>query len=233
MPAPPLRLAVFDVDGTLVDSQHNIVAAMAAAFAVHGLTEAPAAAVRRVIGLSLVEAVAALLPASPPEMHLRLAISYKEAFFELRKRPDHHEPLYPGALAALTILAADGWLLGVATGKSQRGVRAMIERHGLDGRFLTIQTADEHPGKPHPAMLIAAMSQAGASPDGTVMVGDTAYDMLMARNARTAAIGVAWGYHAPAELRDCGAASIAEEYAGLPGLLRAIAEDRECAPQPS
>lgn len=233
MPAPPLRLAVFDVDGTLVDSQHNIVAAMAAAFAAHGLTEAPAAAVRRVIGLSLVEAVAALLPASPPEMHLRLATSYKEAFFELRKRPDHHEPLYPGALAALTILAADGWLLGVATGKSQRGVRAMIERHGLDGRFLTIQTADEHPGKPHPGMLIAAMSQAGASPDGTVMVGDTAYDMLMARNARTAAIGVAWGYHAPAELRDCGAASIAEEYAGLPGLLRAIVEDRECAPQPS
>lgn len=229
-----LRLAVFDVDGTLVDSQHNIVAAMSAAFMLHGLEEPPAAAVRRVIGLSLVEAVAALVPELESDLHWRLAHSYKEAFAALRSRPDHEEPLYPGALAALAQLEQAGWLLGIATGKSQRGVRSMIERHGLHGRFVSIQTADEHPGKPHPSMLLTAMGELGAAPADTVMIGDTAYDMRMAKNAGVAGIGVSWGYHHPDELRQAGADAVVEVYEALPALLlEAMAGKTECVLLPS
>jgi phosphoglycolate phosphatase len=233
MPAA-LRLAVFDVDGTLIDSQHNIVAAMSAAFAMHGLAEPPAAAVRRVIGLSLVEAVAALSPELHADLHWRLSHSYKEAFSALRSRPDHDEPLYPGALAALDRLEQGGWLLALATGKSQRGVRSMIERHGLQKRFVSIQTADEHPGKPHPSMLLTAMGELGVAPADTVMIGDTAYDMAMARNAGVPGIGVAWGYHHPDELRQAGAEVVLEVYDALPELLLgATARNGECVLSPS
>ncbi len=227
MPAK-IRLAVFDVDGTLVDSQHNIVAAMSAAFRAHGLAAAPDAAVRRIIGLSLVEAVAALLPGSADALHHRVAESYKEAFVELRRQPDHSEPLFAGAVEALDRLEADGWLLGIATGKSQRGVRSMVERHGLHGRFLTVQTPDENPGKPHPAMLLAAMAELGAETADTVMIGDTAYDMLMARSARVAGIGVGWGYHHPEELREAGAAVVVDGYPELPPAITTVMEAAAC-----
>lgn len=230
MSAAP-RLAVFDVDGTLVDSQHNIVAAMVAAFAMHGLAEPEAAAIRRVIGLSLVEAVAAVAPELDSDLHWRLAHSYKEAFASLRSRPDHEEPLYPGALEALAELEQAGWLLGIATGKSQRGVRSMLDRHGLHGRFVSVQTADEHPGKPHPAMLLTAMGEMGAEAAETVMIGDTAYDMLMAGHAGVAGVGVSWGYHHPDELRQAGAVAIIDVYEALPALLRGT-WNRKCASSP-
>jgi phosphoglycolate phosphatase len=229
-----LRLAVFDVDGTLVDSQHNIVAAMAAAFMMHGLQEPAAAAVRRVIGLSLVEAVAAVAPGLDEELHWRLAQSYKEAFASLRSQPDHDEPLFPGALEALAALEQAGWLLAIATGKSQRGVRSMLDRHDLHGRFLSIQTADEHPGKPHPSMLRTAMAELGVEPSATVMIGDTAYDMLMARNAGVCGIGVTWGYHQPDELRQAGAEVVVDTYDVLPALLPAtLLGRRGCVSSPS
>lgn len=105
-------------------------------------------------------------------------------------------PLYPGALQALTDLgSAPEVLLGVATGKSKRGLDKLIETHGLEGVFVTQQVADFHPSKPHPSMLHAAMSETGASPENTVMIGDTSYDMDMARAAGVRAIGVNWGYH--------------------------------------
>jgi phosphoglycolate phosphatase len=214
-----IRLAVFDCDGTLVDSAHNIVACMAAAFAVHGLPAPLDPAVRRVVGLSLETAMAALVPQADAALHLRLADSYKAAFFELRSQPDHSEPLYPGAMAAIEALGAAGFLLGVATGKSQRGLRAVLERHGLLHRFVTLQTADVAAGKPHPEMLHRAMAETGADRLDTVMIGDTSYDIQMAANAEVAGIGVAWGYHPPGELSACGAQAIAEDFAGLPALV--------------
>ncbi len=230
---PAIRLAVFDVDGTLIDSQHNIVAAMAAAFDAHGLAAADAAAVRRIIGLSLVEAIAALLPMADAALHHAIAGSYKEAFFDLRQRPGHDEPLFPGALTALATLEEAGWLLAIATGKSQRGVRATIERHDLHGRFLSVQTADENPGKPHPGMLLSAMAALGAMPAATMMIGDTSYDMLMARNAGTAAVGVSWGYHRPEELLMAGAAGVIDGYDTLAPLLDGILRERACVRVPS
>ncbi|MDF2764738.1 MAG: haloacid dehalogenase [Rhodospirillales bacterium] len=206
-PDGPPRLVVFDCDGTLVDSQHAIVACMRDAFSVHGCAAPEDAAIRQVIGLSLDEAVARLAAGAPAE---KVVEAYRQAFFAMRSRPDFHEPLFPGVAAALEALGSEGCLLGVATGKARRGLLATLERHGLSGRFVTLQTADLNPGKPHPAMLLKAMAETGADPDRTVLVGDTSYDMEMARRAGARAVGVAWGYHDRRELEAAGADRIVE-----------------------
>jgi len=204
-----LRLVVFDVDGTLVDSQHNIVAAMAMACDAVGVPVPPDAATRSIIGLSLGEAVAAVTPGADEAQRRRIEDLYKQAFVTLRSRPDHTEPLFPGVSEMLDAVDADGCLLGIATGKSRRGVDSVLERHGLEGRFVTIQTADDAPGKPHPGMLLQAMAEVGADPADTAMIGDTSFDMQMARAARTDAIGVAWGYHPVRALTEAGARAVA------------------------
>lgn len=223
------RLAVFDVDGTLIDSQHIIVASMTMAWQLHGLGEPKPEAVRRIIGLSLVEACARLLPEPDEELALQVAHSYKEAFQTLRMQSDIQEPLFPGVLEALAALDEAGWLLGLATGKSKRGVDVFIDRHGFHGRFVTAQSADDNPGKPHPGMLLRAMSESGIEAAQTVMIGDTVYDMTMARQAGTFALGVTWGYHPPDELLGAGAHALAEDYAGLPAQIATMLESRRCA----
>ncbi|SEL27480.1 phosphoglycolate phosphatase [Sphingomonas palmae] len=212
----PVRLAIFDCDGTLVDSHANICRAMEAAFA--GVrVEAPSReAIRGIVGLSLVEAVAALAPDAEADFHSRVAEDYKTAF--QRMRADgllDAEPLYDGLVEALDVLADEGWAFGVATGKSDRGLAHVLAHHGLADRFVTLQTADRHPSKPHPSMIHAAMEQAGTDPHLTVMIGDTSYDMEMARAANVRAIGVTWGYHDEALLRAGGADVIVRRYADL------------------
>jgi len=214
------RLAVFDCDGTLVDSQATICLAMEQGFAACGLAAPGDAATRGIIGLSLVEAMAALHPAGSSSQHAVLAEEYKKAFFNLRAAGLAEEPLYDGIADAIADLDTRGWLLGVATGKSDRGLRHILEYHGLHPRFVTLQTADRHPSKPHPSMLELAMADAGASPATTAMIGDTSYDMIMAKSAGCAAIGVAWGYHNADALHDGGA----DVVAGTPSELVAILE---------
>ena len=228
-PAPRLRLVVFDCDGTLVDSQHAIVACMTAAYAAEGLPPPDAAAVRRVIGLPLLECMMRLSPDHAAAGHARLTEAYKEAFFTLRQRPDHHEPLFDGALDALDRLEVEGFLLGIATGKAMRGLLAVLERHNLAKRFVTLQTGDMGPGKPNPAMLERAIAETGVAAHEVAMVGDTSFDMLMARSAGVRGIGVSWGYHPPAELRSAGAHSIIEYFDELPGVLNANDRSAACA----
>ena len=230
MEAPP-RLAVFDVDGTLIDSQHNIVASMTAAHRAHGLAEPPPEAIRRIIGLSMAEAVAVLLPGDDERLHLAVVQSYRDAFFTLRSQPGHSEPLFPGAVDALDQLQSLGWLLGIATGKSRRGLDAMIERHGFHGRFVTLQTADGHLGKPHPGMVLSAMAETGIGPENTVMIGDTTFDIVMGKNARVRVAGVAWGYHPPEELLAAGAEILVEDYRHLPAALDGLFGRAQCALQ--
>ena len=204
-----VRLAVFDCDGTLVDSQANILLAMVDAFEGAGLPPPDAHATRRIVGLSLVEAMEVLAPAASAAFHARLADAYKQAFWDRRRdqRLDP-EPLYPGVADGLATLAGAGWLLGVATGKSDRGLALILEHHGLAHHFVTLQTADRHPSKPHPAMLHAALADAGCAAVDAVMIGDTVFDIAMARNGGVRAIGVDWGYHDPHELHDAGAAAV-------------------------
>ena len=217
------RLALFDCDGTLVDSQANICLSMEEAFLQAGLEAPGRDAIRRIIGLSVVEAIAALSPQLDDARHRALAEDYKSAFFRLRTSGAmDEEPLFEGMITALDALAKAGWLFGVATGKSDRGLARILDHHGIAGRFVTLQTADRHPSKPHPSMIELAMAEAGAAPETTVMIGDTSYDMMMARNAGTRALGVAWGYHPPEELTASGAHAIAETVAGLPARMETI-----------
>jgi phosphoglycolate phosphatase len=214
------RLAVFDCDGTLVDGQHSIGAAMDACFLEAGLPAPPRAATRRVVGLSLVEAMRVLHPAGDDARHEALSERYKTCFQRMRADGAVHEPLYDGIVAALDALEADGWLLGVATGKSDRGLSLVLESHRLTERFVTLQTADRHPSKPHPSMVVQAMAEAGAAPETTVMIGDTRYDIAMAHRAGVRAIGVAWGYHEPHELFEEGADAVARHPSELAMLCR-------------
>ena len=213
------RLAVFDCDGTLSDGQAAICAAMAEGFADAGLAAPDPHAVRRIVGLSLPSAIARLVPDETPEMHARAVAAYKQAFFRARERGLVQEPLFEGIASLLARLHRSGWTLGVATGKSDRGLHGCLRMHGIFDLFLTLQTADRHPSKPHPSMLETAMAEAGALPAHTVMIGDTAYDIEMAVAAGTRAIGVAWGYHAPGELFAAGAEAVAETPEHLGELL--------------
>ena len=203
------RLAIFDCDGTLVDSQHNICLAMERCFAAAGLAPPARERTRNVVGLSLIEAMRAMLPDAGHDDHVELAESYKRAFQAMRIEGLADEPLYEGVAELIDALEAEGWLLGIATGKSDRGVQLCLEHHGLAGRFVTVQTADRHPSKPHPSMIDQAVADAGAAPETSLMIGDTSYDMAMARAAGVTAVGVAWGYHDSAELRRAGAHHVA------------------------
>ena len=210
-----MRLAVFDCDGTLVDGQADVCWAMENAFARAGLSAPDVSAVRRAVGLSLPQAVRALAPDLNEDQNRAVTEFYRSSFRARREEGLLDEPLYDGIAELLTALHDDGWRLAVATGKSDRGLAACLATHGIADLFVSLQTADRHPSKPHPAMLEAALFEAGALPAQAVMIGDTSFDMLMARSARVAAIGVAWGYHAPAELLASGALSVAATVAAL------------------
>ena len=211
------RLAIFDCDGTLVDSGATIHRAVQAAFDCHGLDCPPSSVSRKVIGLSLVEAMAALAPEAD---HDALSRTYKEAFFAMRQGGGVEEPLFEGIPALLDALEAEGWLLAVATGKSDRGLRHCLESHGIHARFVSLQTADRHPSKPHPAMALAAIAEAGAAPQTSVVIGDTSYDIGMGLAAGTGALGVGWGYHDAEELAAAGAHGVA----GDPASVLALAQ---------
>lgn len=217
------RLALFDCDGTLVDSQPTICLAMETCFAEAGLAPPPRERTRRVVGLSLVEVMRAVAPEAEDAVHVALAEAYKAAFQRLRGHGLVEEPLYEGIASLLEALDAEGWLLGVATGKSDRGLRHCLETHGLAGRFVTLQTADRHPSKPHPAMIAAALAETGADPELSMMIGDTSYDMAMAKAAGVRAVGVAWGYHEAEELRAAGADFIARHPREIAALVEAMA----------
>jgi len=215
------RLAIFDCDGTLVDSQGNICDAMEAAFTASGLPIPAREATRRVVGLSLVEAMRMLHPEGDGALHETLTENYRNAFFAIRSKGSVHEPLFDGITGAIDALDETGWLLGVATGKSDRGLSAVLDSHGLTARFVTLHTADRHPSKPNPSMIDACMADAGASRESSVMIGDTTFDMAMARAANVVAVGVAWGYHDTHELEAAGADVVVDS----PHDLAAIIEE--------
>lgn len=217
-----MKLVIFDCDGTLVDSQHMIVAAMNGAFASLDRPAPTREATLSIVGLSLHEAFVRLTRADDGDIP-KLIEAYKNAFHDLRADASHTEPLYDGARAVVEALAGDGEVvLGIATGKSQRGVRLVLGHHGIFEHFATIQTADDAPSKPHPAMIEQAMAAVGAVPEATVMIGDTTFDIDMAHAAGVAAIGVAWGYHPVDALQGAGAHVVLRHFTELPAALGQI-----------
>ena len=211
-------LVVFDCDGTLVDGQAAICDTMEEAFLAAGLAPPDRNEVRRLVGLSLPQALRLLAPGADAD-HEAVLTHYKDGFRSRRTAGTLEEPLYDGIADMLTRLAQDGWQLGVATGKSDRGLQACLKGHGVHSLFATLQTADRHPSKPNPSMLRQAVAEAGAEPASTIMVGDTTFDMEMADAAGVRAIGVAWGYHAPAELLQAGAMGVAKDTAELEAMI--------------
>jgi len=209
------RLIMFDCDGTLVDSQYVIIDSMQAAFRAHGVPPPAPDAVKRIVGLSLPQAISQLHGEADGATIENLVAAYKECFLELRASPDLHEPLFADVIETLTLLEETGYVLGIATGKSRRGLSAILETHGLAKHFVTLQTADDAPSKPHPGMLERALAETGMDKDETVVIGDTVFDIEMALNAGTGAFGVAWGYHDTVELKAAGAELVLERMCDL------------------
>jgi phosphoglycolate phosphatase len=206
------RLVIFDCDGTLVDSQQAIVTAMSGAFRASGLASPSREQTLAIVGLSLPQAIARLAPRATVDQQLRLVEGYRDNARALREQRAE-DPLYPGAAEVVAALAArDDVVLGIATGKSRRGVDRLLDHYRWRGKFATLQTADDNPSKPHPGMLERAMAETGFEPGETLMIGDTAFDMAMAAAAGTGAIGVAWGYHPVEELADAGAHAIVARF---------------------
>jgi phosphoglycolate phosphatase len=212
----PLRLVIFDCDGTLVDSFIAIHEAMVAAFRDFALPPPPEDMLRKMIGLSVGEQVAVLAPAADPDQRAAIENGYRR---HRLSRTDPPEPLFPGARACLETLDQRGHLLSVATAKSAKGLLATLDRHRLHRYFINVQTGDHHPGKPHPSMVLTSLAQAGVDPENALVVGDTRFDIEMAVNAGVTPIGVAWGYHDDHDLKAAGAMAIAPSFAALTTMI--------------
>jgi phosphoglycolate phosphatase len=210
-----VRLAVWDVDGTLVDSRQIIFDCCRYALVQAGLPAPSYDEVRQIVGLSLAPALAVLAPSLTPDQVLQVERDYKHRFREHRAQPGFLEPLYEGAGETLRRLKAEGWRMAIATGKSRPGVDAIVAMHGWADLFYSTHCADDGPGKPDPAMLFEAMRVCGAQADETVMIGDTAHDIRMAHAADVRALGVSWGFNTAAELRAAGAYHVSDNFISL------------------
>jgi phosphoglycolate phosphatase len=216
-----MMLAVFDVDGTLVDSRASIAEAMTGAFQAMALTPPDYDAIRAIVGMSLVPAIAVLAPGADESDLARLKQEYVAAFAR-RRAAGLRDPLYAGAEDLLREMRGQGWLMAVATGKSRAGVTSVFAAHGLTDLFDSVHCADDGPGKPDPYMLNCGIAALSASPAHTIMIGDTSHDMLMARAAGVYAQGVDWGFHTEEEMMAGGAHHVSRSFGELAGALAAF-----------
>ena len=220
-----MTLVMFDMDGTLIDTEALIAEHMAATFIGAGLEAPTLAESRRVIGLSLPVALARLAKNDDPEVVDRLVDDYRSNYRASLVHTKNREPLFPGALDALHRLhAKDGVVLGIATGKGLNGVHRILDLHGVSNYFVTLQTPDHNPSKPNPGMLLRAMAETGALPADTIMIGDTTFDIEMGKAAGAKAIGVTWGYHDPSELIAAGADIMIDQFSDLDAAIAKLAE---------
>ena len=216
------KLVVWDVDGTLVDSRESIFQAAITAYGTMGLTPPSYDQVRQIVGMSLRVAIGVMSPQLPDDRLDAVTQSYRDAFQAQLKVPGFVEPLYAGAAETLDRLRAEGWKIAMATGKSRRGVETVLRMHGWADRFDSTHCADDGPGKPHPAMVLEAMRALDVPPERTIVVGDTAHDMRMAKSAGAYAQGVSWGFHTAQEVEEGGADHVAHDFAELARQLDAF-----------
>lgn len=219
---PKLPLVILDLDGTLVDSQHVIVQMMTVAAVQTGLPVPSDDAVKSIIGLSLDHAIYELFPMAEGSKLPDVVEAYRTEALRVRAQPNDPEILFDGARDFVSLLRQSGYLLGIATGKARRGVDHFCKKYEMVGWFDTIQTPDTNPGKPHPGMIESALSETGASIEHAVMVGDTTFDIEMARNAGVFAIGVGWGNHHIPALEQAGADHIVQSMEDLPQVISRI-----------
>jgi len=211
-----LHLVIFDCDGTLVDSFVANHESIVLAFQDFDRPPPPEAGLREMFGLSVAEQVVVLAPQAPPDECLALENSCRQHRLGLADPP---EPMFPGARACLEALDRDDILMAVATAKSAKGSRAILDRHGQHRHPGNLQIGDHHPGKPHLAMVLASFSEAGVDLENALVVGDTRFDIQMAVNAGVASFGVAWGSHNTQDLTAAGAHAIAPDFATLTKMI--------------
>lgn len=218
------RLIVFDCDGTLLDSLFAIHHSMERAFASLSLAPPAPAAVRGIVGLSVPQAIAALAPGHPPDTLAALDRAFRDSALAFRATgPQADGQLYPGTREALERLDTPGTLMAVATGKARRGLEHTLDAFALRDYFIATQTADDAPSKPHPGMLENCERMTGIGPARTIMVGDTTFDIAMARAHGCRAVGVSWGYHPVAALREAGAHAVIDDFSELDAALEGSA----------
>jgi phosphoglycolate phosphatase len=212
----PFKLLVFDWDGTLMDSIASIVACTQAAVRELGLGEVAAQTIRATVGLGLRETIDVLHPGCDDALFERIIDRYRHHWLSTyRDQP----LLFEGVAQLLPRLAAEGYLLAVATGKSRRGLDYALEASGMTNLFHATRTADEALSKPHPKMLLDILDDLGVKPADAVMIGDTTYDLEMARNARTPALGVLSGSHSRRELESLAPLACLATVAEVPAWL--------------
>jgi phosphoglycolate phosphatase len=212
----PYDLLVFDWDGTLVDSIGSIVGCTERALADVGAAPAGEAAIRRTIGLGIRDMIEALVPGCDDALFLAICEAYRGHW--LADFGSRHQP-FAGVDTLLGELAAEGYLLAVATAKSRRGLMRDLERTGLGRHFLASRTVDEAPPKPHPGMLEGLVDELGVRSERTLMIGDTAHDLQMAANAGTEAVAVLGGSQERDELAAAPHLAILAGAFELPGWL--------------
>lgn len=219
-----MKLVLFDVDGTLLDSQHLIHACLVETFKGMGRPPLPRAEMLSIVGLSLVPAIQRLFGDDTSADDIEKAAGfYREAFLARVNDPAFAPPLFPGAAEAVAELRRrDDVILGLATGKSRRGVDRILESFGWEGLFATIQTADTAPSKPHPGMIVQGAGEVGLRPEDAIMIGDTSFDILMGRSAGARTIGVSWGNHPVSDLTEAGADHIIDDFGQLLPLVEAF-----------
>lgn len=218
-----MRLVIFDLDGTLIDSVALIVETVRNSFSAVDEPVPDEKLIRAISGITARDAMGILSPAASPERVEIILESYRQHY--MQHAGVAREPLFAGALDALNRLQTDPeTILAVATGKGYRGAVTLLERHDIIGRFHSIQTPDHNRGKPDPQMIATAMERAGAAGDRTVMIGDTVYDMRMAKAAGVGAIGVSWGYHEIEDLRAEGADIVIDDFAQLDAAVRELTD---------
>ena len=222
-----MKLVIFDVDGTLVDSQAHIIASVHEAFTHLGLAVPDRDEILSIVGLSLPMAMRELAPSVGAEQIAQLTEFYKTEFHAQRlKQGAEASPLYPGAEAAVRALGGrEDILLAIATGKSRRGLNALLQAWEFGNLFLSTQCADDHPSKPHPSMVEACLSDCGVAHEDAIVLGDTTYDMEMARAARVRGLGVSWGYHGASALKETGALAVLDDFGQLVPALEEIWKD--------
>lgn len=216
------RLALFDFDGTLVDSLGLIVRTFRAAFAANDLAAPAPTDIRATIGLPLNTSVHRLRSDLPPAVAERVVATYLDLYADGQETDDGHPSLFDGAADALDALEADGWWLGIVTGKSRRGLIGTLDHMGIRQRFVTLHSADDGPGKPLPDPALAAAGAVAVAPADCVVIGDTVFDVQMARDAGMPVVGVSWGYHPPEALLDAGAATVIDQFAALPAIASTL-----------
>jgi phosphoglycolate phosphatase len=218
-----MRLVIFDADGTLINSQAIILEGLNLTFRQFGYQPPSDQAMLSTIGLTLDVLFAKLLARPVDQEILAMCGHYRKCAVDLLQVPELQSQLFEGIHETLEVLASQPeTFLAIATGKSRRGLKRMIETYGYGSKFIALRTADDCPSKPHPAMIEECCEIAGCDPARTVMIGDSNYDMQMAVQAGTKALGVAWGYQSVETLLQSGAGAIVDRPVNIPGAVNQI-----------